>query len=56
MDINVKHFSALLANFVEMPTVFIPPDSEGKTKQEQWELFITAWNELDKKNEFDDSQ
>lgn len=54
MDINVKHFSEFLANNIEMPTVCIPPNSEGKTKQEQWEMFITAWNKLDKKNEFDD--
>ena len=56
MDINIKHFSAFLANNIEMPTMCIPPNSEGKTKQEQWEMFITAWNKLDKKNEFDDSQ
>ena len=56
MDINVKHFSEFLANYVVMPAVCIPPNSEGKTKQEQWEMFITAWNKLDKKNEFDDSQ
>ena len=51
MDINVKHFSDFLANHVEMPSVCIPPDSDGKTKQEQWEMFIKAWDALDKHND-----